>query len=119
VYKADLLRAVANTWAVMEGHAVDQIKEHANGPNISNAFEKYYYRPFNKFRDSQDINSTISSVTKNSAATSEPGTETTVIGTSMPSNNIVAGVEGKDEAVTRPTTLNWLKALVFPAQKQA
>ncbi|CEG79806.1 hypothetical protein RMATCC62417_14227 [Rhizopus microsporus] len=119
VYKAGLLRAAASSWAVMKGHAVDQIKKHANWLNNSSTFERYYYKPFNNFRDSQVINSTIFSATKNLVTSSEPRTETTMIGTSMPSKHTVAGVEGKDETITRTTVLNWLKALVFLAQKQA
>jgi hypothetical protein len=48
VYKAHSLRAAASTWAVMHGHKIEQVKKHANWSSNSGAFEKYYYKPFNK-----------------------------------------------------------------------
>lgn len=49
-------------------------------------------------------------------ASSEPETEATKIGTSMPSNLTVIGVEDGDEVVARPSTFNWISSLIFPSQ---
>lgn len=37
----------------------------------------------------------------------------------LPSNHAIAGVKGEGVVAIRPTTLNWLKALVFSSKKIA
>ncbi|KAG1360113.1 hypothetical protein G6F62_000266 [Rhizopus arrhizus] len=86
IHKAHSLRAAASTWAAMHGHNIDQVKKHANWSNKSSTFEKYYFKPFNNFQESQSINNTIFSAMENNTTSSEPETEATRIGTSMPSN---------------------------------
>ncbi|EIE76828.1 hypothetical protein RO3G_01532 [Rhizopus delemar RA 99-880] len=116
IHKAHSLRAAASTWAVIHGHNIEQVKKHANWSNQSNTFEKYYFKPFNKFQESQSINNTIFSATENNTISSEPETEATRIGTSMPSNLTVASVSGSDEMVAHPSTFNWISSLLFPSQ---
>lgn len=63
IYKARSLSAAANTWAVMHGQKIEQVKKHANWSSNSDTFEKYYYKPFNKFQGSQVISNTTFSTT--------------------------------------------------------
>jgi hypothetical protein len=65
-------------WAAMHGHKFEQVKKHANWSSNSDTFEKYYYKSFNKFQESQAISNTIFSTTENATTSSEPGTEATV-----------------------------------------
>ncbi|CEG80004.1 hypothetical protein RMATCC62417_14401 [Rhizopus microsporus] len=116
VYKAHSLRAAASTWAVMHGHKIEQVKKHANWSSNSDAFEKYYCKLFNKFQESQATSDTFFSTTDNATTSSEPGTEATIIGISMTSNQAVAEVEREDEAAICPSTFNWLSSLLFPSQ---
>ncbi|CEI91406.1 hypothetical protein RMCBS344292_05694 [Rhizopus microsporus] len=92
VYKAHSLRAAASMWAVMYDHKIEQVKKHTNWSSNPDTFEKYYYKPFNKFQESQAISSTIFSTTENATTSSEPGTEAIMIGISMTSNQTVAEV---------------------------
>ena len=117
VYKAHSLRAAASTWAVVHGYKIEQVKKHANWSSNSDTFEKHYYKPFNKFQESQTISNTVfSSTTENTITSSGPRTEATMIGINMTSNQTVAEVEGEDEVVTRPSIFNWLSSLLFLTQ---
>jgi hypothetical protein len=52
IHKAHSLRAAASTWAIMNEHDINHVKKHTNWSNKSNIFEKYYFKPFNKFQES-------------------------------------------------------------------
>ncbi|CEG70600.1 hypothetical protein RMATCC62417_06466 [Rhizopus microsporus] len=118
VHKAHSLRSAASIWAVQNGHSIDKIKKHANWSRKSDTFERFCYKPFDKFQESQDISTTIFSTTENATTSSEPRTEATMIGISMTSNQTVVEVEGEDEMVTRPSTFNWFTSLLFPSQEK-
>jgi hypothetical protein len=119
IHKAHSIRAAASASAVMKGHSIEQVKNHANWSSKSNTFEKYYYKPFDKFQGSEEITTIIFSATEKTTTSLEPEAEATMIGTSMPSNQPVAEVEGEDEVDTHLATLSWLKDWFFPPPMQA